>query len=324
MHQDYSNGYSPLRERLMSETMGEYRTFLQSLTADYKKVWRDIALGYFILIICLYVISLSTSLIWILLTIPFGALVIGYWVAYLQLFLHEGAHYNLAANRKINDAICDYLICWMVGTSIKDYRVKHFQHHRKLGQHYDTEASYFNALTPRFIFSMLLWIYALQVILSRSKIKPEADSNHAESAGNIPLLRGIAIHAVLIITLLACGAWPSALAWIGGMGIVFPFFGALRQILEHRSEKSNPAIDYKAVNHGALTRIFGNDLFSKTFGGAGFNKHLLHHWEPSLSYTRLGDFEDYLMKTSASSIISAQKSNYLKTFLEIYKHDNAN
>jgi len=109
MHQDYSNGYSPLRERLMSETMGEYRTFLQSLTADYKKVWRDIALGYFILIICLYVISLSTSLIWILLTIPFGALVIGYWVAYLQLFLHEGAHYNLAANRKINDAICDYL-----------------------------------------------------------------------------------------------------------------------------------------------------------------------------------------------------------------------
>lgn len=108
------------------------------------------------------------------------------------------------------------------------------------------------------------------------------------------------------------------------MGVVFPFFGALRQILEHRSEKSNPAIDYKTIDHGAMTRVFGSDLFSKTFGGAGFNKHLLHHWEPTLSYTRLDDFEDYLMKTSASSIIRAQKSNYLKTFLEIYKHDNAN
>ena len=34
-----------------------------------------------------------------------GFVFVGYWIAYLQLFLHEGAHWNLAADRETSDRI---------------------------------------------------------------------------------------------------------------------------------------------------------------------------------------------------------------------------
>ena len=33
--------------------------------------------------------------------------------------------------------------------------------------------------------------------------------------------------------------------------------------------------------------------FSRYFGGAGFNRHLLHHLDPSISYTRFDEFERF-------------------------------
>ena len=79
-----------------------------------------------------------------------------------------------------------------------------------------------------------------------------------------------------------------------GVGVFLPFFGALRQILEHRAPEADGGVDYARTPHGAYTRIFHGGLFAKTFGGAGFDRHLLHHWEPQVSYTRLADLETYL------------------------------
>jgi fatty acid desaturase len=320
---DYSAGYSVLRENLTAETQGAYRQFLKSLVPDYKKVWRDLALGYGMLIALLYLVNLNHSIIWLVFSIPLGAILIGYWIAYLQLFIHEGAHYNLAPGREMNDRLCDLLICWMVGTRIKDYRRTHFQHHRKLGHRDDTERSYFNRLSNTFLLNLILGIYPVRVFLQRRASRKEmASGDPADKKEIKPLLTGILVHLALILGLVAAGAWPSALAWISGMGACFPFFGAMRQLLEHRSEEADPAADYAQTDHGAVTRLFGNDFFSRTFGGAGFNRHLLHHWEPAISYTRLGDLEDYLMKTSIAPIIESRRSSYMKVFMGLYKNDN--
>jgi fatty acid desaturase len=170
---------------------------------------------------------------------------------------------------------------------------------------------------------MLLGIHPVRVFLLRRKLRqqdtPETGGGKKEIK---PLLTGVAVHLALIIGLIAAGAWPSALAWIGGMAVCFPFFGAMRQLLEHRSTTADPDADYTNTDHGALTRIFGNDFFSRTFGGAGFNKHLLHHWEPVVSYTRLDDMEDYLIKTSIAPVIQSRHTSYFKTFIELYKNDN--
>jgi hypothetical protein len=44
---------------------------------------------------------------------------IGFWIAYLQLFIHGGSDFNFALEKDRSDLICDALIAWMVGTSVQ-------------------------------------------------------------------------------------------------------------------------------------------------------------------------------------------------------------
>ena len=60
--------------------------------------------------------------------------------------------------------------------------------------------------------------------------------------------------------------------------------------------------------------MFGGDVFSRTFGGAGFNRHLLHHIEPQVSYTRYDALEDWLMNTSIAPALDVRRASYVRTF----------
>jgi hypothetical protein len=42
----------------------------------------------------------------------------------------------------------------------------------------------------------------------------------------------------------------------------------------------------------------------------GFNRHLLHHWDASVSYTRLGELEHRLQSTEAGPILAAREGSY--------------
>lgn len=99
--------------------------------------------------------------------------------------------------------------------------------------------------------------------------------------------------------------------------MVFPLFGALRQLLEHRNEGIDPAIDFQTQDHGAYTRMFSGPL-SKTFGGAGFNRHLLHHWEPQVSYTNLPELEAFLEGTELRRVMASRRSTYFRTFRRLW------
>lgn len=322
---DYSQSYNELRQRLEAETEGVYRAFLKDLRPDYMRVQLDIGLGYLALIAVLFVVSLFRHSLLLIAVLPAGALLVGYFVAYLHLFLHEAAHYNLSPDRRRNDLLCDVFISWLIGTSIHDYRIVHMPHHRKLGAHDDTERSYFNALTWRFLLETLAGIHAIRVYLFQMKVRRDKKTEGEApppSKSRIPFLRALLAHVVLAGGLVAVGAWPSALAWVLGVGVFFPLFATVRQMLEHRAADADPSVDYTSVPHGALARIFGDDIFSRTFGGAGFNRHLLHHWEPQISYTRLADFEKFLLTSSAEPLIRLRRSSYWKTFRELMKNDS--
>lgn len=299
------------RERLRAETGSGYAAFRKSLTPHFGRVWLDLALGYLALAGVLVAVGQVSGILTGLAAATLGAVVVGYLVAYLQLFIHEAAHGNLASTRAANDRIADWLICWQVGTSIAAYRANHGEHHRHLGRDGDTEISYRNALTPAFIASMLTGLHAVRVFTQRKT------SGRAAAADREPLLRGVAVHAVVLTVLLMLGAWPAALAWCGGIAVAFPFFATLRQLLEHRPTST-------MLDEGdAVTRLFGDSLLARTFGGAGFNRHLLHHLEPQVSYTRLEELEDYLMMTSLRPYLDARRSTYLDTFAELLNERRA-
>ncbi len=307
--------------RLTVETANDYGRFRRSLTADYAIVWRDLALGYGALAVIVALVALVPGVIGGLAAAVCGAVAIGIAIAYLQLFIHEAAHWNLAADRARSDRIADALISWQVGTSIAAYRRVHFDHHRHLGHHDDGERSYTHALSWRLIVEMLTGIHAMRIFLVRAQQAPAAGSGAQAPDKSIrPLLRGVVVHGVLLIGMLCAGAWASALAWIGGMAIVFPLLATLRPLLEHRPAASDSNV-LSGPRH-AVTRIFDDGVLARIFGGAGFNRHLLHHWEPQVSYTRLADLDHYLARTSVGTIIDARRTTYLQAFRDILASDH--
>ncbi len=50
----------------------------------------------------------------------------------LMILLHDGTHYRLFRNRKLNDWICEIVLAWPVLISARAYRRNHFAHHRYL------------------------------------------------------------------------------------------------------------------------------------------------------------------------------------------------
>lgn len=309
---------------LVDDAGRDYAAFRRALRPRWWRVGADLALGYAML--------LATA--WLLLrfappgvpaALPGAALAavsFGYWMAYLQLFLHEAAHFNLAPSRAWNDRLANALIGTWVGTSIADYRAIHWQHHRLHGETTDTERSYFSALDARFLLEGLTGLSALRVILFRRE-RLQASPARAGGVSKWPMsmsmsMVALALHGAIVGGSLATGHWPLALAWLAGVGVCFPFFGALRQLLEHRAEAASRSIDYRVTPHGRTTRLFREGPLASTFGAAGFTRHLLHHWDSSVSYTNLAQVEIFLLGCAAARPHLAAKTTYLSAFRALY------
>lgn len=315
---DYSRSFHLLRHQTVNSRGIRYVDFVKTLSPRYGRVFLDIALGYAnLLVTCVLIVALpALGLLKPWLAAGLGAVSIGFWIAYLQLFIHEGAHFNLSPDRDRSDLICNLLIAWMIGSSVQKYRVVHFQHHRELGNVNDSEVTYFFPLNLLFIVKGLFGIRVLEVLSSRKVTQERATTQHGRS--RYVGLAGLIAHLLILMATYVLGSVWLTLAWIVGVGAFFPLFGALRQLLEHRDDRANSGTDYFGTDHGAYTRIFGSDPFSSVFGGAGFNRHLLHHWEPSLSYTNLPELEGYLLDTDVAPVIAARRSSYFRTFTRLF------
>jgi fatty acid desaturase len=312
-----------LKASLVDDRGVGYRDFRKTLTPRWGVVWRHIACGYLVLVGVLagLVITTDFSPLGLALSV-LGGIAIGYTAQYLSNFFHEAAHHNVAPGQRLNDRITNVLFAWLYWRSIQSYRRIHFQHHRALGTAMDSENSYFDALRVRYFTAGILGLKSLRTMRRWS----EVDRQLARRSRQEPELRSrllfMAVGAgvnlgVAALLWLALDSPLAAAAWLWGVLFVFPFFGSLRQLLEHRSPEADPAMDYREVDHGAVNRLFGGGPVADTLGSAGFNRHALHHWEPNLSYTRLRDLEAYLDRTELAPALENTRTTYWGTFLRL-------
>jgi fatty acid desaturase len=308
-----------LKGQLADETGRRYRDFRKELRPRYVRVWFDIGLGFGALGAILALLAWSDpALPWAVPAAALGALAVGYTLAYLNNFFHEAAHHNLLPSRRANDVATNVAMGWLFGSSIQQYRKIHFQHHRALGTTVDSENSYFDPLRLRYMAEGLLGLKVLRTLRryrQMERARPSSDSSGAGRLGwsVLAAVSNLAIAAALWLA----GAEAAGVAWVGGLLFAFPFFVSLRQLLEHRSEDADPAVDYTDVDHGAVNRLFGDGPLANTIGSAGFNRHALHHWEPNLSYTRLSDLERWLLRTEAAPLVVNRQTTYTHTFLSL-------
>lgn len=314
----YADALKRLRGKLVDGQGRDYKAFRATLTPAFGQVWRELVPVHGLMAAILAGLALAQPalpLVGQAALVPAGAVALGALVNYVVLFLHEGAHYGLHPDRATNDRLMYGLCGILIGADVAKYRASHFDHHRKLGTTEDTEHSYFEAPSPGFLLGSMTGIRAVQQALAQGYLlgaKP-APSGAAPASRPWPLLGGLAFHAALVGGLLLAGAWVAACAWVLAMGLVFPTLGSLRQILEHRDELADPATDYSQVPHGATSRIFRGGLFAAFFGGAGFDRHLLHHFEPAVSYTRLPELEAFLRDTELAPYLESRTTTYGRT-----------
>jgi fatty acid desaturase len=322
---DCSGSFGGLRSHLVNGRGERLVDFLKTLEPSYARVYFDIALGYGVLIATMVVACLAQarSYPWPIVTL-LGAVSVGFWSNYLIAFIHEGTHWNLASRRRTNDIIADVGLSWLNGMEIGFYRRVHFEHHRSLGLTNDSEYSYFFPLNSKFLFKGLFGIRAAETILSyRAKTDGTAPAAATKPRANmrafyIEFVCALAAHAAIVAGLWWNGYSAASAAWVFGIGGVMPMLASMRQILEHRADDADRSANFFLTDHGAVTRHFGDGAFANAFGSAGFNRHLLHHWEPQVSYTRLADLERFLIDTPMGPILDRRRSTYSETFRRLF------
>ena len=249
-----------------------------------------------------------------------SALSLGFWFHAFHLFLHEATHYNLHHNRKINDIISDILFIPTLGLRTKHYRKYHWEHHKNLGTVNDTENSYFTDLSILNLIKSLIPIFTiLEKFKSDKKIifyyyfkifKPHI------------LIFACLFHASIELIIYFNNLKYSSIIYLLSILVIFPLLAKIRQKLEHRNEMANTNIDYTLNNHGEYNRIFSDNFFSRFFGSAGFNKHFLHHINPSCSYTNFREYETFIKNSNIDlhKKIIDSKTTYVETFLKLVRY----
>jgi fatty acid desaturase len=303
----------PRLKGMVSASGESWEEVRKRLTPRYLVAWRDIALCYAMGAAGFALLALAKSewghrgALWV---VPIVACWGGFWLHALWLFGHEAVHDNLAPRRSLNDALANTFVWPLFAQTTERFRASHWLHHRNHGTAGDTEITYHQCLSQGFLISAVTGVFLLKGVLGLAS----KGRKQRQGAGLGPLGRAIALHALLVALFVLLGHPLLAAAWVGSVAAFFPAFAAVRQVLEHRAAEAGCEVDFNVEEHGPVNRLFSAGPASRYFGAAGFNRHLLHHWAPDISYTRFDDLESFLLQTPLASILEESRTTYPAAF----------
>lgn len=296
-----------------------YSKFRQTLKPDYFKTWLHIIMGLFVLAALLYIFVIIENKIpgWYLVTIPVFAILVGFTIAFINLFIHEAGHYYLHSDKKTNDLLANIFLCSWTGLHIKVYRKIHWLHHQHLATGTDPENSYFNVLSGKFFLETFSGIHVLRIMLNKNN--KQVLEQELKKRSIQMLLGGLAINGAFLFSAFWLSNYQLAIVWILAMLVFFPFFATIRQLLEHRDELAASDKAFYNSPKRKISRLFTDSIFSNLLGPAGFNKHMIHHWDPVLPFTALGKVEIFLTGCDKTKeIIRRSKTSYAATFKKLW------
>jgi fatty acid desaturase len=311
-------GSPPLKE-IVSHDGVRWLDYRKALAPRYAIVWRDLALCYAAVLAGLAGVWWAQAALgrWTALAVVLPAAVwTGYWLHALCLFGHEASHSNLVPSRRHNDLLGDVLVWVLFGSSTVHYRRVHMQHHVHLGDHEDTETTYFKCMSIRSLVEAMTGVYLVEALLRNRR--RNADFVVPTERGELWIaLRSALLHGTVVGLALWSGRYAVALTWVLGTICFFPLFAMVRTTVEHRRLDADCEVDFTRTEHGPVNRMFGDGILARTFGAAGFNKHLLHHWDPGISYTQLSAMERFIETTQLAPELRRSRTSYLRMMREL-------
>jgi fatty acid desaturase len=252
------------------------KRILQNLSRRTALPWmKDAVLDWAVILGALGVVHLfSNPVTWLL-----ALLIIGNRQHALAILGHDGTHFTLSRNRRLNDHLTNLIAFWPIGLTVSGYRTLHFKHHRHAGTEDDPELGHKRSRSPQWDLpakpSRILK-YALLDIVGGSLpdyliilkySKPDKRSEY------LPLL---CFHAVAITLLAVSELWWAGLLWYAGLVTTFMMSFRLRLWLEHQGTPDTH-------------RLYLNFWQALLLAPHNSWMHWEHHAWPSIPYHRLAE-----------------------------------
>jgi fatty acid desaturase len=310
-----------LSQLYSTKFLSNYFDFRKVLITPFKRVQFSLVVNWLSIAFLLFFTRFTSKLVFHFII----AIVLSLLMHRALLIIHEGAHYHLSADKSMNDKLSNLFAGWFVFTDVKSYRVSHIQHHRGLGSSTDPENTHMEKLDLSWILSAITGFKTVLAFMKTIRAgKNTEQKSHPRTM--IPIVGAIIHVGIFLVIYIGLGLTPF-LIWSVSLLVFAPMLGMLRNLLEHRYvEAVDPVLweiflnsNQKPVELNQITtRTFTQSIFSKLYGSMGFTRHLLHHWDPSISYMNLEKVHDFLLSSEVGELLKKTDSTYTKTFFYLF------
>jgi fatty acid desaturase len=213
----------------------------------------------------------------------------------LLVLMHDGVHYRLLRNRRLNDWMSEVILAWPHLVTARQYRKNHFAHHKYLNTAEDPDLKR-RAGDPVWVFPQTAQNMAKTLFRDATGLNAPAMLKLAASvasADSVPTGFSVArygFYAAALGIITYAGALEGfALYW------VVPMFTWLVMIMRIRSIAEHHAIDEPGSAY-PRTRTTQPTWYEKIFlAPKNVNYHIEHHFFPSVPFYRLPELHAILM-----------------------------
>jgi fatty acid desaturase len=213
----------------------------------------------------------------------------------LLVLMHDGVHYRLLRNRRLNDWLSEVVLAWPHLVSARQYRTNHLAHHRHLNTPLDPDlqrrrgdpAWVFPQAIPNLARALFRDVTGLN---APAMLKLAASLKSADSVPGWFLAMRYGFYAAALGVIVYAGALEGlALYWIVPMFTWLVLVMRVRGIAEHHAIE-RPGDSYprtRTTQASRLERIF--------IAPKNVSYHIEHHFFPSVPFYRLPELHAILM-----------------------------
>ncbi len=223
----------------------------------------------------------------------------------LSSMAHDGSHYMLFRNKKLNDWIVDLFIFWPIFHTLHIYRKDHYNHHQFLNSSNDPDYSklsnykeyQFPKSKTRLLLLLLLdligfnFLYYSALKLFKPKGSHQQFNIQPNSQTTFYNLYRVLYYLALLIPAVLFGYWKLLLFyWLVPAFTWYSFISRIRTISEHFCISSSALFGTRTLLLNRIEKFFVIPY--------GLNYHVEHHLYPSVPFYRLHKLHHYLKTTA--------------------------
>jgi fatty acid desaturase len=227
----------------------------------------------------------------------------------LLVIMHEGAHFRIFKNTKLNDFVSDAFASYPILFSTLDYRNGHLPHHRYTNTDQDPDWVR-KASHPEWQF-------------------PQSKLSIAKTLGRQIGMGGVEWVVAMVRT---TTEWRKAAYWVAVLGLVsafgvwkefllfwmvplmtfFPLFQRIRSIAEHFGLKRSHELN-------STRNILAHPVETFFFSPHNVNYHLAHHMFPSVPYYNLKSLHEDFCKHPVYRDLAHNNSSFFITENSVWR-----